>query len=94
MDEPKPGDIIYVGTELYVWHEADGFHGGKATVSRVHMEDVQGRQVPWVDVVENPGFSYNWAYLAEQQAELAMEFGDNWAHAEPVLPPESNNNDD
>jgi hypothetical protein len=94
MDIPKPGDIIYVDTDLYVWHGADDFRGGKATVSKVEMQNSQGKQVAWVEVVENPGTSYNWAVLAEKQSELATQFGNNWAHADPDLRPEFNNNDD
>jgi hypothetical protein len=30
VDTPKPGDVIYVDTDLYVWHGVDDFHGGKA----------------------------------------------------------------
>ena len=94
MGTPKPGDIIYIETELYVWHGADDFRGGKATVSKVRMSEGQGKQVAWVEVVENPGSYYNWAVLAEKQAELAMEFADAWAHADPDLRPEFNNNED
>jgi hypothetical protein len=91
---PKAGDIIYVETDLHVWRGADDFRGGKASISKVEMQDSRGKQVPWVEVVENPGTSYNWANLAKKQAELAMEFGDNWAHPEPDLRPEFNNSDD
>lgn len=88
MDIPKPGDIIYVDTDLYLWHGADDFRGGKARVSTVQMENRQGG--PWVEVVENPGMSYNWALLAEKQSQLASQFGDKWAHADPDLRPEFN----
>jgi len=30
VDTPKPGDVIYVDTDLYVWHGVDDFRGGKA----------------------------------------------------------------
>ncbi|MGA2392007.1 MAG: hypothetical protein ABSH03_01495 [Candidatus Lustribacter sp.] len=107
MDIPKPGDIIYVETDLYVGHGVDDFRGGKARVAVVRMGDstglplesgcarrtCRGKQVPWVEVVENPGTSYNWELLAEQQAKLATEFGDVWAHAAPDLRPQFNNND-
>lgn len=96
MDIPKPGDIIYVETDLYVGHGVDDFRGGKATVAVVRMlgfGDSQGKQTPWVEVVENPGTSYNWELLAEKQAKLATEFGNNWAHADPDLRPEFNTDD-
>jgi hypothetical protein len=34
------------------------------------MENSQGKLEPWVEVVENPGTSYNWALLAEKQSQL------------------------
>jgi len=43
-----------------------------------------------VEVVQNPGTWYTWALLAEKQAELAVKFGDKWAHADPDLRPEFN----
>jgi hypothetical protein len=94
MGIPKPGDIIYVETDLYVRHGADDFRGGKARVSKVQIEDRRGKQEPWIEVVENPGTLYNWEYLAEKQATLALEFGDTWAHADPDLRPEFNSDDD
>jgi len=32
---PKPGDIIYVDSDRYLFHGCDDFQGGKATVARV-----------------------------------------------------------
>ena len=91
MDVPKPGDVIYVDTELYLWHGVDDFRGGKAVVSAVRMNG-PGRQTPWIEVVQNPGTSYNWEHLAEIQAELALKFGDTWSHPDPDLRPEFNEN--
>jgi hypothetical protein len=87
---PKVGDVIYVDTDLYVWHGADDFRGGRATVSAVRTEDCPEKHVSWVEIAENPGTSYNWEMLAQRQAELALKFGDTWAHPDPDLRPEFN----
>jgi len=49
---------------------------------------------PWVEVLQNPGTSYSWTLLAEKQTELAAEFGDTWAHADPDLRPEFNDDEE
>ncbi len=87
---PKPGDVIYVDTELYLWHGVDDFRGGKATISAVEMQGPDNEQVAWVQVKEHPGHSYNWTVLAQQQPKLAAEFGDTWAHPDPDYRPEFN----
>jgi hypothetical protein len=89
MITPEPGDIIYVGDERYISRGADDFRGGKATVSKVRMQGSLDRD-PWIELVENPGTWHSWAYLAEKQADLAVEFGDRWARPDPDLSPESN----
>jgi hypothetical protein len=90
LDTPEPGDIIYVDTDLYISHGEDDFRGGKATVSKVRMQGREGEQDPWVEVVENPGTWYCWPGLAEDQADLAINFGDRWAHPIADLRPEFN----
>jgi hypothetical protein len=87
---PKPGDVIYVDTDLYVWHGADDFRGGKATVSAVRTE---GTSVG-IEVAQNPGTVYTWALLEPKQAELEAQFGDSWAHPDPDLRPEFNDDRD
>jgi hypothetical protein len=90
MDVPKPGDVVYVESELHLSHGADDFRGGKATVTAVRTMTSKGRPVPFVEVAQNPGSFYNWALLAEQQARLAAEFGESWARPDPDLRPEFN----
>jgi signal peptidase II len=92
-DVPKPGDEIYVDTELHLSHGADDLRGGKATVTRVESGVSRGREVPFVEVAENPGSLYNWELLAEKQAALAAEFGERRAQADPDLRPEFNQPD-
>jgi hypothetical protein len=82
------------GGDLYVWHGADDFRGGKATVSAVRMRNSLGEPEHWIEVDQNPGVSYNWALLANKQAELAAKFGDTGAQPEPDLRPEFNNDDE
>jgi hypothetical protein len=81
---PKVGDVIYVDSELHVWHGADDFRGGKATVLEV---DAQGG---WIQIKERPGDQYNWTFLSQQQSKLAAKFGDTWAHSDPDFRPEFN----
>jgi len=90
MDVPKPGDVVYVDTDLFLSHGADDFRGGKATVSAVEVQISNGSPMPFIEVAQNPGTWYNWAMLADKQAALAAEFGDTWAHPEPDLRPEFN----
>ena len=90
MEVPKPGDVIYVDTELYIGHGVDDVRGGKATVSRVQTETLGAREVPFVEVAQNPGSFYNWEHLAEKQAALAAEFGERWAYQDPDDRPEFN----
>ncbi len=87
---PQAGDIVYVDTELYLWHGVDDFRGGRARVTAVKLETSRGRSVPFIEVAENPGTSYNWEHLAGKQAALAAEFRDAWAHPDPDLRPEFN----
>jgi hypothetical protein len=93
MEFPKPGDIIYVETERYVWHGADDICGGKATVAAAPTNGTYCVEPPFVCIVEQPGASYNWNMLSQKQAELAAEFGDSWAHPDPDLRPEFNTDD-
>jgi hypothetical protein len=94
VDAPTVGDVVYVDTDLYVSHGADDFRGGKATVCAVQLGQGLGGQTAWIEVSQNPGMFYNWAVLSEQQAQLAAQFGDAWAHPDPDLRPEFNNDDD
>lgn len=87
---PKPGDVVYVDTDLYLWHGVDDFRGGRATVVAVTGGGSKWKDVPFIEVAQNPGCRYNWELLAAKQGALAAEFGDAWAHPEPDLRPEFN----
>jgi hypothetical protein len=88
-DIPRVGDVIYVDSDLHVWHGVDDFHGGRATVTAVRGEGSASSGVV-VEIAQNPGTVYTWAFLAPRQAELAAKFGDEWAHASPDFRPEFN----
>jgi len=90
MKTPKPGDVVYVDSARYLWHAADDFCGGKATVTRVIAGIIPGDPEPHIEVAENPGTLYNWELLAAEQAKLSAKFGDAWAHPDPDLSPEFN----
>lgn len=78
---PKPGDIIYVGTHLYIDHGQDDVVGGKATVKSVKKDT--SHNIGFIEVLEHPGTSYGWLVLRNEQKKLAAEFGDKWAYADP-----------
>lgn len=80
---PRVGDKIYVETHLYISHGADDVVGGVATVESVEIGVSAGDPTPFVSVVEHPGNSYNWEMLAERQAALKKEFGQQKAHPDP-----------
>lgn len=90
MKVPKIGDIIYVGSRFYLSHGRDDFVGGKATLTKVEEGMSQGQMVPWVSIKESPTRSYNWEILAQEQEALKEEFGDQWAHPDPDMRPEFN----
>ncbi len=92
---PKVGDIIYVGTSLYLSHGADDVQGGKAHVTEIKRK---GNYI-FVSVKEHPGNSYTWEiigdtsgcpFLKDKQEKLKEQFGDEWAKEIPDLDPEFN----
>lgn len=62
---PQIGDTIYIppGDENY---------GGKATVVEITDGISLGQVRPFVRVEENPNTLYNWEFLAQDQANLAV----------------------
>jgi hypothetical protein len=90
MTVPKVSDIIYVGSRRYLGHGRDDLAGGKATVTQVEEMMSLGKTVPFVSVRESPTRSFNWEVLEKEQAHLKQEFGNRWAHSDPDLRPEFN----
>jgi hypothetical protein len=77
------GDVIYIGTELYLGHGRDDFRGGLAEVSEMRMEKSKGQPTPFVRVVQQPDTIHNWKLLASEQKELRHKHGKDWAHPDP-----------
>jgi len=77
------GDVIYIGTELYLGHGRDDFRGGLAEVSEVRQDVSKGQPTPFVRVVQQPDTLHNWKLLASEQKELRQRHGKSWAHPDP-----------
>jgi len=90
VPELRTGDVIYIGTELYIGHGRDDFRGGLAEVSEVRQEKSKGQWTPFVRVVQQPDSLHNWKMLAGEQKELRAQHGTNWAHPDPDNRPEFN----
>jgi hypothetical protein len=90
MKIPRIGDIISVGSHCYLSHGRDDFVGGQATVTHVVWWRNLGRMVPFVIIKEAPSHRYNWEMLEPAQEQLKQEFGEQWAHPDPDLRPEFN----
>ena len=90
VPELQKGDVIYIGTELYLGHGRDDFRGGLAEVSDVRQEKSKGQLTPFVRVVQQPDTLHNWKLLASEQKELRKRHGKDWAHPDPDDRPEFN----
>jgi hypothetical protein len=90
VPELGQGDVIYIDTELYLWHGRDDFRGGLAEVIGVRQDMSAGRPTPFVCVAQQPDSWHNWRLLAPSQNKLRSEFGKNWAHPDPDHRPEFN----
>jgi hypothetical protein len=91
--EPKVGQKIYIPTSLYLSHGMDDFIGGVAKIKEIHKSNflpVDHCNYLMVEVEENPGTSYNWLSLLEEQDKLKREFGRKKAHPDPDDRPEFN----
>jgi hypothetical protein len=87
----RPGDVIYLDTELYISHGRDDFRGGLAEVVEVKPDKIQGRPVQFLRAAQEPDTWHNWeTFLAPMQKKLRAEFGKKWAHPDPDWRPEFN----
>jgi hypothetical protein len=83
VPELRKGDVIYIGTELYLGHGRDDFRGGLAEVTEVRPDISKGKPTPFIRVAQEPDTLHNWKILAADQKKLRAEFGKNWAHPDP-----------
>jgi len=90
VPELRPGDVIYLDTELYISHGRDDFRGGLAEVIEFSADISAGKPTPFVRAVQEPDTWHNWRELAGAQKKLRAEFGKKWAHPDPDLRPEFN----
>jgi hypothetical protein len=90
VPELRKGDVIYIGTELYLGHGRDDFIGGLAEVSETRPDISKGQPTPFVRVVQQPDTLHNWKLLAAEQKELRQRHGKSWAHPHPDHRPEFN----
>jgi hypothetical protein len=86
----QKGDVIYIGSELYLGHGRDDFRGGLAEVSDVRQEKSKGQLTQFVRVVQQMDTIHNWKLLASEQKELRKRHGKVWAHPDPDDRPEFN----
>jgi hypothetical protein len=86
----RKGDVIYVGTELYLGHGRDDFRGGLAEVSEILEQKSAGKLAPFVRLVQQPDSLHNWKLLAAEQMKLRLENGTDWAHPDPDFRTEFN----
>ena len=90
VPELHHGDVIYIGTELYLGHGRDDFRGGLAEVSEVRQDVSKGQPTPFVRVLQQMDTINNWKLLASEQKELRQRHGKSWANPDPDHPPEFN----
>ena len=77
-------------SESYLNHGRDDFSGGLCEIVQVTRDMSVGREIPFVEFKERPGYPYNWHWLMELQAELRDRFGDQRGRPDPDLRPEFN----
>lgn len=90
VPELRKGDVIYIGTELYLGHGRDDFRGGLAEVSEVRQDVSKGQPTPFVRVLQQMDTLHNWKMLASEQRELRQQHRKDWAHPDPDHRPEFN----
>lgn len=90
---PKIGDVIYVPCQWYLSRGMDDFMGGKALVTDVYCDYVNGGLEAVIHIRERPNHGYYWrATLGRDgnQEKWAEEYGDQWSYPDPDDDPDSN----
>ena len=90
VPELRKHDVIYIDTELYLWHGRDDFRGGLAQVFECRTDISAGKPTPFVRAAQQMDTWHNWRELAVMQKKLRAEFGKNLAHPDPDHRPEFN----
>jgi hypothetical protein len=85
VPELRPGDVIYIDTQIYLGHGRDDFHGGLVEV----IEFNKG-STPFVVVAKERQSAYNWKLLSGWQTKLRSKFGKTWSYPDPDTRPEFN----
>jgi hypothetical protein len=85
-ETPYVGQQIYVDSSFYIAHARDDFLGGLAIIANAWEEFGS----TWISIKENPGITYGWTYLKEQQEKLKQEYGKRTAKKIPNLNPRFN----
>lgn len=83
--DPKVGDLIYLPTRMSIDHGYDDVCGGVGIVMKINSGISAGKPTPFVTTHEQPGRSYNWNWLREEQEDLKVDYGDCWASPDPDL---------
>lgn len=86
MNKPKIGNDIYIDTSIYVSHGKDDFHGGLCKIIKINKNSilpVDSDNYIMICVEENPGHSYNWNYLIENQEKWKIKFGETRGYQDP-----------
>ena len=87
---PEVGDVIYIPSQRSLSHGVDDVRGGRAAVTAVEELLCAGKATLFIRTPVEPDTLTSWAYLEEQQAELAARFGDSEAHPDPDERPQFN----
>ena len=88
--ELRAGDVIYVGSSLFLSHGRDDFCGGLAEVVAYTTDLTASKAAPFVRVAQRPDTWYSWLRLAAEQKGLRVRFGKEWSHPDPDDRPEFN----
>lgn len=82
----KKGDQMYIPTQLYISRGSDDIQGGKATITKLDINDKLGKDHTngvFVQFEGFPGRSWNYKLLLDKQEEYAKEYKDQVAKPDP-----------
>lgn len=82
-EPPKVGDIIYIGTQMYIDHGEDDIAGGRARVEAVKEVMHGTRKKYGVQLKGFAGHTWYWDHLSGKQEEYAERYDNDWAKPDP-----------